>query len=70
MDKRIPIPDGFKPPEDVKDGQEFQQLVTFRLDGKYLQLCAIGNIEVDDDDYETAIKKGFNKMKGQSDEPS
>ena len=64
-------PENFKPPEDIKDGMEFKQLVTLKLDGDKLVLCAVGDSPLEDDeDYGTAVAKRFKKMKGKTDDES
>ena len=61
----IDIPEGYKPPEGYKDGQEFKQLVTMKMNGKKLEICALGDISLkdDEDDYPTAVMKGVKQMK-------
>lgn len=64
----IDIPDGYTPPEEVKDGHPFKQLVTFKKDGDKLIVCALGDMELDDDDYVSAVKKGLKNMRNNQQE--
>lgn len=63
------IPKDYKIPEDVKDGVEFQQLVTLKKNGDKLTLCSVGDALMDDDDYAEAVSKGFKNMKEQNGTP-
>lgn len=43
---KIEIPENFTLPEDVKDGSEFEELVTFRVEGEYLVPTMIAGVEI------------------------
>lgn len=71
METEFEIPAGFKPPQDVQDGQEFDVVATFRLEGTKLALVAIDGSELaektetpkeeasEDDDFIGAVNKGL-----------
>jgi len=42
MATTFPIPKGYQVPEGVKDGKTFQEVATFKLDGKQLTIVDIG----------------------------
>ena len=43
---KIPMPPDFSLPEDVADGQTFEELVTFRVEGEYLVPTMIAGVEL------------------------
>jgi hypothetical protein len=43
---KIEIPENFTLPEDVADGQTFEELVTFRVEGEYLVPTMIAGVEL------------------------
>ena len=43
---KIEIPENFTLPEDVADGQTFEELVTFRVEGEYLVPTMIAGVEI------------------------
>jgi mannose/fructose/N-acetylgalactosamine-specific phosphotransferase system component IID len=43
---KIPMPPDFTLPEDVADGQTFEELVTFRVEGEYLVPTMIAGVEI------------------------
>ena len=44
----LPIPQGFKPPQDTQDGDEFDSVATFKLEGDRLVLVAIDGVDLPD----------------------
>jgi hypothetical protein len=42
----IPVPEGYALPEDVEDGGEFEELVTFTVEGDSLVPTMIAGIEI------------------------
>ena len=47
---KIEIPENFTLPEDVADGQTFEELVTFRVEGEYLVPTMIAGVEIPKED--------------------
>jgi hypothetical protein len=43
---KIEIPENFTLPEDVADGDTFEELVTFRVEGEYLVPTMIAGVEL------------------------
>ena len=43
---KIEIPENFTLPEDVADGDTFEELVTFRVEGEYLVPTMIAGVEI------------------------
>lgn len=43
---KIPVPDNYTLPEDVEDGSEFEELVTFKVEGEYLVPTMIAGVEI------------------------
>ena len=43
---KIKIPDGFQIPEEIEEGQTFEELVTFRVEGEYLVPTMIAGVEI------------------------
>ena len=43
---KIDIPENFTLPEDVADGDTFEELVTFRVEGEYLVPTMIAGVEL------------------------
>ena len=43
---KIPVPENFTLPEDVADGDTFEELVTFRVEGEYLVPTMIAGVEL------------------------
>lgn len=58
---KIPMPPDFSLPEDVADGQTFEELVTFRVDGDSLVPTMIAGVEIpaeeDEDEAEDAMEE-------------
>lgn len=65
-------PAGFKPPNGTKDGEEFDSLATFKMEGDKLCLVAIDGVELtdgpeeeksepedDSDDWVGGVEKGL-----------
>lgn len=53
---KIEIPSNYSLPEDVADGDTFEELVTFRVEGEYLVPTMIAGVEIpaeEDDEDET-----------------
>ena len=71
---KIEIPENFTLPEDVADGQTFEELVTFRVEGEYLVPTMIAGVELAAEEAEdeeatmedeaTAEMEAENPMKG------
>lgn len=49
---KIEIPEGYTLPEDVADGDTFEELVTFRVDGDSLVPTMIAGVEIEDEEAE------------------
>lgn len=47
---KIPVPDNYTLPEDVEDGSEFEELVTFKVEGEYLVPTMIAGVEIASED--------------------
>jgi len=47
---KIEIPEGYEVPENTKDGQEFEELVTFKLQGMELVAIKLAGIELPDEE--------------------
>ena len=43
---KIPIPTDFSLPEDISDGDSFEELTTFRVEGEYLVPTMIAGVEL------------------------
>lgn len=43
---KIEIPEGYTLPEDVQDGDTFEELVTFRVDGDSLTPTMLAGVEI------------------------
>jgi len=43
---KIEIPENFTLPEDVAEGDSFEELVTFRVEGEYLVPTMIAGVEI------------------------
>jgi mannose/fructose/N-acetylgalactosamine-specific phosphotransferase system component IID len=43
---KIEIPENFTLPEDVADGDSFEELTTFRVEGEYLVPTMIAGVEI------------------------
>ena len=48
----IPVPPNYSIPEDIEDGQSFEELVTFRVDGTSLVPTMIAGVEIPAEDAE------------------
>ena len=67
---KIEIPENFTLPEDVADGDTFEELVTFRVEGEYLVPTMIAGVELaaeeaEDEDTEEE-DKAASEMEAQS----
>ncbi len=51
----IKIPEGYTVPEDVKDGDTFEELVTFKVEGNELYPTQIAGVEITSDDSESEV---------------
>ena len=49
---KLSIPENYTLPEDVEDGQTFEELVTFRVDGTSLVPTMIAGVEIPMEDAE------------------
>jgi hypothetical protein len=49
---KITIPEGFQIPEEIEDGQTFEELVTFRVEGTSLVPTMIAGVEIPSEDAE------------------
>jgi hypothetical protein len=49
---KIPMPPDFSLPEDIEDGQSFEELVTFRVEGTSLVPTMIAGVEIPSEDAE------------------
>lgn len=47
---KIEIPSGYELPADVKDGETFDELVTFRVEGEYFVPTMIAGLEIASED--------------------
>ena len=47
---KIELPEGYELPEDVKDGDTFEELTTFKVEGEYLVPTMIAGIELPKED--------------------
>lgn len=58
---KLPIPENYSIPDDIEDGQTFEELVTFRLDGDSLVPTMIAGVEIpaedDEDEAEDAMEE-------------
>ena len=48
----IPVPPNYSIPEDIEDGQTFEELVTFRLEGTSLVPTMLAGVEIPMEDAE------------------
>ena len=48
----IPVPPNYSIPEDIEDGQSFEELVTFRLEGTSLVPTMLAGVEIPMEDAE------------------
>ena len=51
---KLDIPDNYTLPEDVADGDTFEELVTFRVDGDSLVPTMIAGVEIEAEDDDEA----------------
>ena len=49
---KIPVPPNYSIPEDIEDGQTFEELVTFRLEGTSLVPTMLAGVEIPMEDAE------------------
>lgn len=73
---KIEIPEGYTLPEDVADGDTFEELTTFRVEGEYLVPTMIAGVEIaaeeaedemeDEDEAAEEMEAGVNPMAGMS----
>ena len=43
---KLPLPENYTLPEDVADGDTFEELVTFKVEGEYLVPTMIAGVEI------------------------
>jgi len=43
---KIKIPDGFQIPEEIEEGQTFEELTTYRVEGEYLVPTMLAGVEI------------------------
>ena len=71
---KIELPEGYELPEDVKDGDTFEELTTFKVEGEYLVPTMLAGVEIAAEEAEdeeatmedeaTAEMEAENPMKG------
>ena len=49
---KLPVPPNYSIPEDIEDGQSFEELVTFRLEGTSLVPTMLAGVEIPMEDTE------------------
>jgi mannose/fructose/N-acetylgalactosamine-specific phosphotransferase system component IID len=49
---KLPVPPNYSIPEDIEDGQSFEELVTFRLEGTSLVPTMLAGVEIPMEDSE------------------
>ena len=62
---KLTIPEGYTLPEDVADGDTFEELVTFRVDGDSLTPTMLAGVEIAaeaDDDMEDMEEEATTEM--------
>lgn len=47
---KIELPEGYEMPEDVADGDTFEELTTYRVEGEYLVPTMIAGVEIPAED--------------------
>lgn len=58
MTASIPVPKTFDLPEGVEEGDPFKLLCTLRLNGKRLEVLALGDADMEDQGFTAAVKRG------------
>ena len=53
---KIKIPDGFQIPEEIEEGQTFEELTTYRLEGDSLVPTMIAGVEIEAEEAEDEME--------------